>query len=135
MLQVLVLVMLVAAVALGWRYSVRQKKLQTAPVSRQRPPKTYHCVEVRKGSPACKAVLELGNTRFLPEEAPSLPLAGCTVARCTCSYIHHDDRREEDRRHPYKQWASLPPTVDGERREKTERRKSSESTFKPTIGR
>lgn len=134
MLQVLILVMLVAAAVLGWRYSARQKKLHTAPVSRQRPPKTYHCVEVRKGSPACKAVLDLGDTRFLSEEAPSLPLSGCTMEKCTCSFIHYDDRRDDDRRHPYKQWASLPPTTEGERRKRTERRKSSESTFKPRIG-
>ncbi len=135
MLQVLVLVMLVAAVAFGWRYAAGKKKLRAAPVSRLKPHKIYHCVEVRTGSPACKAVQDLGNTRFLSEEAPSLPLSGCTMGKCTCSFIHYDDRRDDDRRHPYKQWASLPPTAEGERRKRTERRKSSESTFKPRIGR
>lgn len=133
MTQILVLVFLVAVVAIGWRYLARRKKLQQAPVVRERTPKSYHAVEVRPGRRPCKAVQDLGNVRFLSDQAPSLPVPGCMAATCTCSFIHHDDRRQEDRRHPYGQWSSVPPALSGERRSRTERRKSQESTFKPVM--
>jgi hypothetical protein len=133
MVQIIALVLFVAAGVFWWRFAAKRKKKSAAPPARRNTGKNYHCVEVRPGTPACKVARDLGSTRFLSDEAPSLPLAGCTVEKCTCSFVHHDDRREDDRRHPYKQWAGLPPMVTGERRAKTERRKS-ESTFKPRIG-
>lgn len=133
MTQILVLALLVAVVAIGWRYAARRKQLQQAPVARERTPKSYHAVEVRPGSRPCKAVLDLGSVRFLSDQAPSLPVPGCTAATCSCNFIHHDDRRQEDRRHPYGQWSSVPPALSGERRSRTERRKSQESTFKPVM--
>lgn len=132
MMQVLALVLLVAAVAIGWRYAARQKKLQAQRMARHGMRKTYHCVEVQKGFPACKAVQDLGAVRFLSDEAPSLPLSGCTEGKCTCSFVHHDDRRDDERRYAYGQFANIPPTISGERRARTDRRKSG-SSFKPSI--
>ena len=92
------------------------------------------------GSHPCKAVRELGGGRYLSDEAPDLPVPGCTAERCTCSYIHYDDRREDDRRNPYGQYASNPygqfanQAILGERRSRVERRKSQDGTFKPSIG-
>jgi hypothetical protein len=133
MVQILVLVLLLAGVALGWRQIARRKKLHKTPVATQATSKKYHCVEVRKGSHACKAVQDLGNSRFLSDEAPSLPVLGCTAKQCTCRFIHHDDRRDDDRRNPYGQLTSLPPLLSGERRSRVERRKSQENTFRPSI--
>jgi len=133
MSKILVLVLLLAVVAIGWRYAARRKKPLQAPVARPRTSRSYHAVEVRPGLRACKAVQDLGNVRFLSDQAPSMPVPGCTAATCTCSFIHHDDRRQEDRRHPYGQWSSIPPTLSGERRSRTERRKSQESAFKPVM--
>ena len=136
MVQLLVLVVFVTAVAFWWRYSVaRKKKQHVAPVAQQNARKSYHCVEVRQGTPACKASQQFGHVRFLSDEAPRLPLLGCTEEKCTCGFIHHDDRREDDRRHPYGRLASIPPTITGERRSRTERRQSRESAFRPSIAR
>lgn len=122
-------------VVLGWHRAARQKKLQAVPVAKRAARSDYHCVEVRTGVPACEAAQRLGHTRFLPDEAPSLPVSGCTVKTCTCGYIHHDDRREEDRRNPYGQWANMPPAIAGERRSRRERRKSQERTLRPSMAR
>ena len=133
MVQILALILFVTIVAIGWRYVARQKKPLPALAATQNTRKNYHCVEVRKGIRACKAVQDLGNVRFLSDQAPSLPVPGCTAETCTCRFIHHDDRRDDDRRHPYGQLASIPPTIAGERRSRTGRRKSQESTFRPSI--
>jgi hypothetical protein len=133
MSQILMFVLVLVAVAFGWRQVAMRKKLHAASVATQATSKKYHCVEVRKGSHACKAVQGLGNSRYLSDEAPRLPVPGCTAAQCTCSFIHHDDRRDDDRRNPYGQLTNLPPLISGERRTRVERRKSQESTFRPSI--
>ena len=135
MMQILALVFFVAAVAVWWHYAARQRKYRAALAARRgTSEKSYHCVEVRAGNPACETARRFGQTRFLSEEAPILPVSGCTVQHCTCAYIHHDDRREDDRRNPYGRWSSTPPAISGERRARTDRRKS-EATFRPSIAR
>ncbi len=57
----------------------------------------YHCVEVRMPYDACEKVLELHGKRFLSAEAPLLPLPGCDQY-CKCTFKHHNDRRQDDRR-------------------------------------
>jgi len=47
----------------------------------------------------CEAVTALANVRYLADEAPMLPVAGCSNrANCHCRYQHFDDRRTEARR-------------------------------------
>lgn len=133
MTQVLVLVLLLVVAAFGWRQFASRKKPHKAPAAVKAASNKFHCVEVRKSSRACKAVQELGNTRFLSDEAPGLPVPGCTAEQCTCSFIHHDDRRDDDRRNPYGQLANLPPLISGERRSRVERRKPQENAFRPSI--
>lgn len=135
MVQALVLVVLVTAVVFWWRHQTTQKKLLAAPVARRAARSGYHCVEVRTGNYACAAAEQLGEIRFLPNEAPSLPLPGCSAQKCTCSFVHYDDRRDDERRNTYGEWAGIPPDDEGERRATTERRKSEENTTRPTMGR
>lgn len=135
MVQVFALVLFVIAVAIWWRHAARQKKHLAAPAAKRDARSSYHCVEVRTGVPACEVAQHLGNVRFLSKEAPSLPVSGCTEQNCACSYIHHDDRRDDDRRNPYGQWANLPPAIGGERRSRVERRRLQESAFRPSIAR
>lgn len=132
-MQILVFVLSLAVAGFGWRWIASLKKPAKATVAGKAASKTFHCVEVHKGIHACKAVQDLGSTRFLSDEAPHLPVPGCTAAQCTCSFIHHDDRRDDDRRNPYGQFANLPPFITGERRSRIERRKSQENTFRPSI--
>ena len=133
MAQVLALVLFVIAISLWQRHAARQKKHLAAAAVKRDARSSYHCVEVRTGVPACEAARQLGNVRYLSSAAPGLPVSGCTEQKCACSYIHHDDRRSDVRRNPYGQWANLPPTIVGERRSRTERRKSQEGMFRPSI--
>jgi hypothetical protein len=58
----------------------------------------YHAVSIVPGAMCCSAARDLRSQRFLSREAPPLPLAGCTVSPCRCSYKHFDDRRMKSRR-------------------------------------
>jgi hypothetical protein len=128
-------VIFMSAIAFWWYLAARQKRRKAVLRVRRPIRSDYHCVEIRSGRAACEAARKLGKTRFLSREAPVLPLQGCNTPNCTCSYAHFDDRREHDRRNPYGEWASIPPALTGERRSRTERRKSSENMFRPSIAR
>lgn len=133
MMQVLVIAFFVTTAAVWWFYTARQKKHQAALAARRNTLKSYHCVEVHTGIPACKAVQHFGTTRFLSVEAPTLPVSGCTMKQCKCSFIHHDDRRDDDRRNPYGMWSNTPPAIVGERRSRVDRRKSLEGAFRSSM--
>jgi hypothetical protein len=111
----------------------KQQKPQTVNATKQGDRGNYHCVEVHGGKEACEAVTSLEGNRFLPHEAPALPVPGCNAKKCTCGYMHFDDRRQEDRRNPYRQWAIVLPENTGERRTRNDRRKSAENLFRPSI--
>jgi hypothetical protein len=56
-------------------------------------------VEIRCGQHACEAALDTARKRFLPIEAPLLPLPNCDRRmQCECRYCHYDDRRSAARR-------------------------------------
>ncbi len=57
----------------------------------------YHSVEIVDDTGRCKNALSLKGKRFLSLEAPSLPLFGCKNSECHCYYVHHEDRRNENR--------------------------------------
>jgi len=133
--SVFVAVLLAVAGAFWWCSTAARKKCQAAPALTRTPCSGYHCVEVKTGNYACAAAEQLGEVRFLPNEAPSLPLPGCSAPECACSFVHYDDRRDDIRRNTYGEWASIPPEDEGERRARFERRKSPDNTIKPTMGR
>ncbi len=60
----------------------------------------YPGVSVNAAPRCCEGAAALDGVRFLPDEVPSLPLAGCTLKQCKCTYMHHADRRSgtHDRR-------------------------------------
>ncbi len=54
----------------------------------------FHAVSVRPGGCGCEAVNALYGERYLTrDDVPNLPLAECTLVKCTCRYVHHEDRR------------------------------------------
>ncbi|MHB1215661.1 MAG: hypothetical protein ACYCY9_11795 [Thiobacillus sp.] len=112
---------------------VKRHTPQTVPAAKQGKPGNYHCVEVRGGASACEAVKRLGGSRYLPDEAPSLPIPGCNAQNCTCGYFHHADRREDDRRNAYRLWAFEMSDNQGERRASKDRRTSAGKAFKSTM--
>ena len=62
----------------------------------------FPSVSIKFGSSACQSVKDLTDKRFLADEAPSVPLINCNSANCSCKFVHHEIRREqeEDRRAP-----------------------------------
>lgn len=91
------------------RAQAQQSNLNTRVISEEVPhapsPKhntshPYHCVEIVGDEGLCQSAIKLKGKRFLSDDAPALPLAGCTKADCSCRYQHHEDRRgqTEDRR-------------------------------------
>jgi hypothetical protein len=81
----------------GW-VSALLERLEPKPqvqirLKRVEPLTPYRAVSVRAGPESCQAAKQFGKKRFLSSRAPRIPLPECTCATCTCSYIHHDDRR------------------------------------------
>jgi len=56
-------------------------------------PSQYRAVSVRPGPVSCQAAKQFGNLRFFLHKAPRFPLPECNCESCTCSYVHHADRR------------------------------------------
>jgi hypothetical protein len=135
--SILIAVAALIALAFWWRQRERRKQPRaTRARGLADTSGNYHCVELRYRRDACDAVKRLGAKRFLPDEAPGIPVPGCDAAQCSCRYVHHDDRRHDDRRHPFAQQASLPPpAAGGERRTRKDRRKSAKPALSPKVGR
>lgn len=74
----------------------------------------FHGVSVKPGLHACAAAQQLVGQRFLPHEAPAMPLAACDQAKCQCAYSHHGDRRDrEDRRSGWGTFGGFTPSIPG----------------------
>ena len=131
---ILTVVATLVAFAFWWRYLGKRKPSRASPVRVvKRVPGNFHCVELRYPSDACDAVKRIGEMRFLSGTAPEIPVPGCVAAKCSCRYVHHDDRRYRDRRNPV---AYQPPaSAAGQRRTKRDRRKPAKAPFRPKTGR
>jgi hypothetical protein len=136
---VLIAVVALAALALWWRQDGMRRVSNAAGVrvrDRKHPTNSYHCVELRFPRDGCDAVKRVGTKRFLSAEAPGFPVPGCNAARCSCHYVHHDDRRQSDRRNPYAQQTRQPLTTTGEDRRITpDRRKPPKTQSRPSVER
>jgi hypothetical protein len=90
-------------------------------------PVSYRCVGIQPADPvsSCEVARAMSGRRFLPGQAPHLPLSGCTAARCACKYVHFDDRRAGDRRSDLGQQVRKFHSLDwAERRSSRGRRKT-----------
>jgi len=59
----------------------------------------FHAVSIKIGDRGCKAAKEMVGQRFLATAAPKLPLPGCDILDCSCTFAHYQDRRSRrDRR-------------------------------------
>ena len=58
----------------------------------------WHAVSIVPGASCCSTARSLAGRRYLSSEpAPTVPLPGCSLAKCSCHYRHHDDRRSNRR--------------------------------------
>jgi len=99
-----------------------KKRGSSSPSSRaERVNHLFHGVEIVAPAGCCQAARQQVGQRFLSEEAPLLPLAGCDRAtRCVCKYRHFTDRRTDARRDAD---VGLPPAFrEDERRARRGRR-------------
>ncbi len=113
----------------GARRSVTTSGPANIPEPRQKPNaesiarasgNTVHAVSIRAGLLPCDAVRQLGDHRFLSDEAPPLPLSDCDSERCECRYRHHADRRQnEDRRLPFQTAIQVMTAQLGDERRRT----------------
>ena len=87
---------------------------------KQKLARRFHGISLKPGRHACPAIQGLTGQRYLPEEAPSLPLPGCNQQKCQCTYSHHGDRRDpEERRTGWGTFGGFTPTLsEGNRRGK-----------------
>lgn len=88
---------------LGAKDAQPANKPSLRPVARnpRQPPampasKRWHAVSIKPCTKACAAALKAEGVRFLAQDAPRLPLAGCDSSACTCRYRHYDDRRDAE---------------------------------------
>ena len=94
----LILVLLFVGVAafLIFRQPAQKKPTAGARSASTAPSSPYSSVSLMLPSNCCSAAQAFAGARFLKNEAPRLPLAGCTITQCKCRYKRHEDRREED---------------------------------------
>ena len=134
--SVLIAVAALIALSFWWRQRGRRQHARASRAKSLSDTDNYRCVELRYPGNACDAVKRIGAKRFLPAEAPGIPVPGCDRASCSCRYAHHEDRRDDERRHPFAQMASQPPSsAGGERRTRKDRRKSAKTAFRPKAAR
>lgn len=77
----------------------RRAKSTAATLERPQKAPRFNAVEVMPRKDACcEAVRAISGRRFLPEEAPLVPLPDCDEPNCDCTYRRFDDRRNDIRR-------------------------------------
>lgn len=114
-----------AAVACFW-WARRRSSAAAVESSSARTLHPYRCVAIARAAKSCTAASDLEGRRFLPAEAPLLPLPGCDAAACQCRYARFDDRRDDDRRRPHALERGFASAIGAiERRGEIDRRRSA----------
>jgi hypothetical protein len=91
----LVFIILFVLLILGfWLYS----RSKSSPATAHKNIELFHAVSIKACPNACASVKKLKGKSFLANEVSQLPLSECNHKACTCSYIHHKDRRDNDDR-------------------------------------
>jgi hypothetical protein len=81
------------------RLARQSAKTKSAPAKRAR--RSFKAASVHGRPGCCQGAKDLEGIRFLLDDLPTLPLDACDrLAYCQCSFTHHNDRREEERRNP-----------------------------------
>ncbi len=112
----------------GARRRVRSSSRDAVSVSNQ-----YPAVSIRTYRNGCPAAEALRGKRFLPADAPPLPLPNCIWARCNCTYAHHVDRRtgNRDRRRMLAETGEYPLSIGEDDQRETRGRRLRDSDITP----
>jgi hypothetical protein len=101
-----------------WMKHATHRSIQNHGTPARIPSNNFHGVSIHPCSHSCKQASNMNKIRFLSDETPRLPIDGCSNQQCTCTYIHHQDRRfNKDRR-----LKLLNGIAENKRRNKLERR-------------
>ena len=76
-----------------WMKHVTRPSTQNDRILAKTPSNNFHGVSIHPCSHPCKQVCSMNKVRFLSDDTPSLPIDGCGNQQCTCTYMHHQDRR------------------------------------------
>jgi hypothetical protein len=95
LITTVVAVAVLTAVIHWW---MRRPRSGHVPFRAARAAERFAAVEIRRRSGACAAARALDGQRFLANQSPALPLAGCSKKRCDCHFAKLSDRRTDDRR-------------------------------------
>lgn len=102
LLAVALLLVLLLIIRRGSKPRSNPRPAMKRPVGGAGQQSAFHAVSIKVGGKACDAAREMEGRRFLSSAAPKIPLPRCDNSKCTCRFIHHDDRRAgEDRRNPW----------------------------------
>jgi hypothetical protein len=93
MMEWLIVLAVVAVAAVAWLY--RGKGSPEPEQNKPAPTAQHRAVTVKPCAGCCQAVKRIRGRRYLANQAPTLPLDGCTSGACSCSYVHYEDRRED----------------------------------------
>jgi len=74
----------------------RGLNLKAIELEKLRQNKLFWGVEIKQAG--CAMARTLAGVEFEFDEAPALPLEGCTAAMCSCAYIGLKERRQKQRR-------------------------------------
>ena len=74
----------------------RSVNLKAIELEKLRQNRLFWGVEIKQAG--CGMARALAGAEFEFDEAPSLPLEGCTAAMCSCAYIGLKERRQKQRR-------------------------------------
>jgi hypothetical protein len=96
MIATLVALALVTAAGCWWW--IRRLNARDSASRAPRVTKRFAAVEIRPRNDACEAAHALEGQRFLSNQAPALPLEGCSATQCGCRFVKLSDRRDEERR-------------------------------------
>jgi hypothetical protein len=96
---IFILFILVLCAILIWIVNRNRSDAPTITNITNRPARSaYHCVTIHFESDACNLVKALEGKRLLADKAYGLPIQGCNAKKCRCRYLHHSDRRHQERR-------------------------------------
>ena len=125
-----ILLLLVLGLLIAWliyRQGLDRPSTRPSPrIAASRNKAEFHAVSIKPGAYACNEANEVAGERYLADEAPEIPLPGCTSSNCECHFVHHTDRRTgKDRRSPFTSGglAAATGTFANERRQGQNRRR------------
>ena len=130
--SIIAIIILAVSMLLFWRSRATTKERPTAPdqprtVQRQA---RFRSVSLEDLSGACAAAYAIQGERFLPGEAPSIPLPECDAPVCNCLFVSHNDRRQNGNRRQH--WSGSIGKSGGavkERREGGDRRSNDPNNY------